>query len=114
MRSSNDDDAGKPVQRRPDFIYSVGLLAAALTALTVLTFVGGPSTSDYGIGTIAFFLVFGLKYIYTCMRFTSNAVKKGFLIYCRGLTTSKHAWMKICGQPICWTSKRCIISARHL
>lgn len=59
-RSANDRDATRPAHRRPDFVYSAGLLAAALITLAVLTFVGGPATTEYGFGTVAFFLVFGL------------------------------------------------------
>ncbi len=46
--------------RRPDFIYSVLLFAVAVSVLYFVTLRTGFLTSDYGPGTAAFFLAFGL------------------------------------------------------
>lgn len=46
--------------RRPDFIYSAGLFAVALSVLYFVTARTGFLTSDYGPGTALFFLAFSL------------------------------------------------------
>ena len=46
--------------RRPDVIYSVLLFAVAVSVLYLVTLRTGFLTSDYGPGTAAFFLAFGL------------------------------------------------------
>jgi len=56
----DSDTAGQLDFRRPDFVYSVLLFAAAVSVLTIVTQRTGFMASDYGPGTALFFLGFGL------------------------------------------------------
>jgi len=56
----DSDTAGQLDFRRPDFVYSVLLFAAAVSVLTIVTQRTGFMASAYGPGTALFFLGFGL------------------------------------------------------
>jgi len=56
----DSDTAGHLDFRRPDFVYSVLLFAAAVSVLTIVTQRTGFMTSAYGPGTALFFLGFGM------------------------------------------------------